>query len=128
MKKLNQTVKTLIATALLVLIAAFGISGTVFSQKNGMSEAMHEYYRTVEREYVKEIRVFLTEQGYSNSGVTMNRITNEDGSMEYVVTIHHRRISRLEESEKEALLAACSELDFPVEDCGFYHKFLEADF
>lgn len=128
MKRINKMIRTTIFTALLILIAAFGISGTVLSQKDGMSKEMQEYYRTVEQEYVKELRTYLTQQGYSDSGVTMNRIINEDGSRDYIVTIHHRRIAGLEDTEKEALLASCKEITFPVEDCGFYHKFLESDF
>lgn len=128
MKRINKMIRTIVFTALLILIAAFGISGTVLSQKDGMSKEMQEYYRTVEKEYVKELRTYLAQQGYSDSGVTMNRIINEDGSRDYVVTIRHRRIEGLEDTEKEALLASCKEIAFPVEDCGFYHKFLESDF
>ena len=84
MKRINKMIRTTIFTALLILIAAFGISGTVLSQKDGMSKEMQEYYRTVEQEYVKELRTYLTQQGYSDSGVTMNRIINEDGTIQYV--------------------------------------------
>lgn len=128
MKRINRMIRTIIFTTLLILIAAFGVSGTVLSQKSGMSGEMQEYYRNAEHEYVKRIRTFLAKQGYSDSGVTMNRIINEDGSMDYVVTIHHRKISELEKTQQDALLASCKEIEFPVEDCVFYHKFLESDF
>lgn len=127
MKRISRMVRTVVFTVLLVVIAAFAISGTVFCQKDGTSKEMQEYYKTMEQEYVKEIRTFLAEKGYSDSGVTMNRIINEDGSREYLVTIHHKKISRLEEEQKEALLASCKEITFPDKDCGFCHKFLEMD-
>ena len=128
MKRINRMIGTILFTTLLILISALGVSGTVLSQRSGMSREMQEYYRHAEHEYVKEIRTFLAQQGYSDSGVTMNRIINEDESVDYVVTIHHRKISALEETQKDALLASCKEIEFPVENCGFYHKFLESDF
>lgn len=120
------TLSTII-TALLVLIAAMGISATVISQDKGMSKVEQQYYKEMEREYVKDLRTLLANKGYSNSGVTMNRIINEDGSMEYLVTIHHKRISKLDNTDKQKLVVACNEIEFPMENCNFYHEFLETD-
>ncbi|MDE7404890.1 MAG: hypothetical protein K2M81_07280, partial [Lachnospiraceae bacterium] len=78
-------------------------------------------------EYVKKIRKLLTERGYCNSGVTMNRVVQEDGSRQYTVTIHHRRIMQLNEEQQKELLDECRMIDFPVEDCIFCYEFLETD-
>ncbi len=120
------TLSTII-TALLVLIAAMGISATVISQDKDMSKVEQQYYKEMEREYVKDLRALLANKGYSNSGVTMNRVINEDGSMEYFVTIHHKRISKLDNIDKQKLVAECNEIAFPMENCNFYHHFLETD-
>ena len=120
------TLSTII-TALLVLIAAMGISATVISQDKDMSKVEQQYYKEMEREYVKDLRALLANKGYSNSGVTMNRVINEDGSMEYLVTIHHKRISKLDNTDKQKLVVECNEISFPMENCNFYHEFLETD-
>ena len=76
---------------------------------------------------MSEIRNLLEERGYRNSGVTMSRVRLEDGSNQYIVTIYHRRIMNLALDEQEELLDACRMIRFPVEDCNFFHEFLEAD-
>lgn len=127
MRRRKQQIRMTVVMMILVLTAVFGVSGTVLSQQKGMSKEKQSYYRAMEQEYVRELRDFLKEQGYQDSGVTMNRIIDEDERVEYVVTIHHRRILELDEQEKEHLLMVCGEIEFPVRDCGFSHKFLETD-
>ncbi len=126
MKTIQRIIWWMTATVLLILICAFAISGTVLSQSREAAKEQHEYYRMLEDEYVKEMRAFLEEQGYAFSGVTMNRVIYEDGSIEYKVMIHHRRISDLDAEQKEALLASCREIKFPVEGCSFRYEFLES--
>ena len=53
----------------LIGITAFCISGTVHSSEKVERREREKYYREIEAEYVKEVRVFLNEEGYSNSGV-----------------------------------------------------------
>ena len=127
MKNLKEITITTVVTMLLILIIAFCICGTAFGQNRGRNQAQERYYRAMEQEYVKEIRKLLTERGYCNSGVTMNRVVQEDGSRQYTVTIHHRRITRLDEEQQNELLDECRMIDFPVEDCTFCHEFLETD-
>ena len=43
-------------------------------------------------EYEQKAGAYLEEQGYKNSGVTMDRVTEGGRSVEYTVTIHHRKI------------------------------------
>ncbi|MBQ8596502.1 MAG: hypothetical protein IJ409_10545 [Lachnospiraceae bacterium] len=124
---MKKNMLTIILTVILVFISAFCISGTVISQERGKSKVEEKYYRQAEQAYVKEVRSFLNEQGYKNSGVTMTYILAEDGSREYTVTIHHKKINALDESGKYRLMEACRQIVFPVEDCSFFHEFLEAD-
>ncbi len=127
MKSLKEITITTVVTMLLILIIAFCICGTAFGQSRGRNQAQERYYRALEQEYVKEIRKLLAERGYCNSGVTMNRVVQEDGSRQYTITIHHRRITQLDEEQQEELLGECRMIDFPVEDCTFCHEFLETD-
>ena len=42
MKRINRMIGTILFTTLLILIAALGVSGTVLSQRSGMSREMQE--------------------------------------------------------------------------------------
>ena len=53
----------------LIGITVFCISGTVHSSEKVERREREKYYREIEAEYVKEVRFFLNEEGYSNSGV-----------------------------------------------------------
>ena len=113
MKSLKRLPYTLIISIFLILIIAFCISGTVLSQSSHESKIEEKYYREMENIYVQEIRDLLTDRGYENSGITMTHVIDENGMRTYTVTIHHGRIDRLSETEREELLAQCSEITFP---------------
>lgn len=124
---MKKNILTIIGTVILVFISVLCISGTVISQEKGKSKVEERYYYQAQQDYVKAVRRFLGEQGYKNSGVTMTYVLTENGSREYTVTIHHKKISALSDGEKNVLKAACTSLVFPVEDCLIFHEFLETD-
>lgn len=112
-------------TVLLVMIGTLFLSMAVLSQNREAVRQQKEYYKVLEQEYVKRMSEFLEEQGYANSGITMNRVIEEDGTLQYTVTIHHRRIEQLDDIQRGELLSKCQEIEFPEQDCSFCHKFLE---
>lgn len=112
-------------TVLLVMIGTLFLSMAVLSQSREAVREQREYYKALEQEYVKRMSEFLEEQGYANSGITMNRVIEEDGTLQYTVTIHHRRIEQLDDIQREELLSKCQEIEFQEQDCSFCHKFLE---
>ena len=119
MKNLREITITAFITVILILIIAFCICGTVFGRDKGASWVKAGYYQSMEQEYVQEIRSLLEEKGYCNSGVTMNRVIEEDGTRQYTVTIHHRRIAALNHDQQEQLIEECRSI--------FCHKFFETD-
>ncbi|MDD6492318.1 MAG: hypothetical protein PUG54_08885 [Firmicutes bacterium] len=127
MKAMRKFTGTTVITIMLVFIIAFCISGTVYSQNQGESRAKAQYYRAIEKEYVSTLRSLLEAEGYHNSGITMNYVTEESGPREYTVIIHHKGIGSLSDEEKDALISQCQRITFPETDCNFYHKFLETD-
>lgn len=127
MRILKSMIVTVIISAIFILTAAFSISGTVQSQSRHAAEAEEEYYKEMEEIYVGEIRAFLEEAGYRNSGIMMTRIIDEEGERCYTVTIHHDKLDKLSDAEKKELLDACSRIAFPDGECGFCHKFPEED-
>ena len=87
----------------LIGITVFCISGTVHSSEKVERREREKYYREIEAEYVKEVRFFLNEEGYSNSGVTMTKVIDEEENRSYTMTIHHRGIGNLQQDEQEQL-------------------------
>lgn len=100
MKKTTFT----IVTALLIGIIAFCVTGTVKGQESGPGAAQEAYYREVEMQLLDDTKAYLTEQGYANSGVTLNRIVDAEGNREYTFTIHHSRIDKMDAATRNCLV------------------------
>lgn len=97
----------------------FFVSGTVVSQADGCITVDEQYYQVLEKEYVKEIRGFLTEQGYENSGVNLTMVEDEDGNRSYSVEVYHKGICKLSEQTQEELFAQIEAMAFEVVGCRF---------
>lgn len=90
-------------TVLLILVTVFCTTGTVLGMEKGKADVDERYYRQAEKEYVREVRSFLQEAGYENSGVTLTKLFSEDGTRAYTLSVHHKRIGKLSLPEQEAL-------------------------
>lgn len=117
----------MVITALLVLVIAFCVTKTVFSQDRVSERQWENYCRVQEKEMVQQVRTYLNENGYKNSGVMLTRIVDESGKCEYTLTVHHGKIDKLDDDERELLKKELSVFDFATEDCKFYHEFLVTD-
>lgn len=127
MKRVRGTIGFMAVTLCLVLVAAFCVVQTVKSQTNISEEELTEYYRVKEKELVRETRDFLEDAGFSNSGVTLTRVINSEGEREYTMTIHHGKIDKMDETERENLRGELTTFTFQAENCRFYHTFLIND-
>ncbi len=110
MREGTKRVIMTISVLVLIAITVFCISGTVYSSEKVERREREKYYRELEAEYVKEIRFFLNEEGYLNSGVTMTKVIDEEENRSYTVTIHHRRIGNLQQEEQEQLQEELSQI------------------
>lgn len=97
----------------------FFVSGTVVSQADGCITVDEQYYQVLEQEYVKEIRGFLEEQGFENSGVNLTMMEDEDGNRSYRVEVYHKGICKLSEEAQEELFAEVETMAFAVAGCSF---------
>ena len=77
----------------------------------------------MEKEYVSALRGFLNEAGYTNSGITLTSMVDEEGTRAYIATIHHERIDKMTEPEREDLRLQLTLLQFPATQ-EIYHEFL----
>ncbi|MDE6387655.1 MAG: hypothetical protein K2L82_07625 [Lachnospiraceae bacterium] len=108
-----------ILTVLLVLIIIFCVKGTVMSMENHERAKQNHYYAALEEDYLESARDLLNGEGYTDCGINLMRVTYEDGSREYTVLIHHRRLERLSEEEKGELRSLLSREEFQDEGCSF---------
>jgi len=118
-EKLAKEVLFVIFTFVVSMVIAFFISGTVVSQADGKVTVDEERFPILEEEYVEEIKGLLDDLGYENSGVNLTMVADGEGNRSYQVKLHHKRINRLSEEEKEALFATVEELAFQVMGCEF---------
>lgn len=107
-----------VITVLLVLAAAFCVSGTVMSRERNDCSRENERYALLEDAFTERTKGILEERGYRNSGVTITWTRENGGARSYRVEIHHRGIGRLGDDEKERLTEAlhCEEFCGAVEE------------
>ena len=121
MKKLSRF---MIATLFLIGVIVFSVTGTVVSHSNKNLEIQEKYYQEMEREYVQQVRGYLNELGYVNSGVMLTHVVNEDGSRQYTVTVHNERLEKLSQQERREISEAILDIAFEAPDCDFFQEFL----
>ena len=108
-----------IITLFLVLVIAFSLKGVAMSKENNGRAEANRYYAALEKEFLKQAKQTLEEQGYSNCGVTMTRVTNEDGSREYTVLLHHRKFEWLRQADRDSLTDMLAAKGFTDGVCTF---------
>lgn len=122
--------RTDISFAFFTLFLSFLIALCVGGTVRGRERETENPYRLIESELLTEVREYLNRSGYTNSGVTLTRVTDGEGCREYTFTIHHGRIDRMDESEREILRdeldLLCQEAGsmFSEDACSFRHEFL----
>ena len=124
MKRRASAVKFMAVTVLLVLVAAYFCAETVKCRVDVAAEELEIYYQEKEACLVKETREFLEEEGFPNSGVMLNKVVDTDGSRAYTLMVHHGKIDRMTEAERENLLKEMQQLVFVGDGVSFFHEFL----
>lgn len=92
-----------VTTVILTVIILLCAGGTVRSENR--DEARHIEIEIQEQQLLTQMRQYLNENGYRNSGVTLTYVMDESGNCEYTFRIHHRRIHKMSEEELEAFSA-----------------------
>ncbi len=111
-------------TFVLILISCFCMKSVVMGKDNARMQMQEQYYLELEEQYIETIREQLYEEGYGDCGIMLTRTIFEDGSREYRVTVHHRLIEKLGETEKSALEYALIKEAFTSKDVKFVIAFI----
>lgn len=113
-----------IIAAVLILFIFSMVTMTVNATEGKKLQHKNAYYEELEDDYVEVLRDTLLSKGYRNAGITMTKVFNEDGSREYTVKLHHKRMSNLSEVAREELLMELSQVEFADSGCRVCLKFL----
>ena len=106
-----------------ILVLCMGITASAKAKVD--RDAQSRYYLEQEKKMAGEVRRYLEEQGYRNSGVMITRTVRKDGHIVYKLTVHHRRISSLDETGKELLLAELERFAISDENCSCVQKIMQ---
>lgn len=126
----KKEVSFVIFTVALVCVIVFLAAGTVQGQENFQRAEKEMWYSEREAALLADTREYLSRAGFPYSGVTLNRMVDEEGARSYTFTIHHRKIDCMDESGRQRL---CGELSALTEtfvktaqgdSCTFAYKFL----
>lgn len=122
--KNSKNLKWILTTIVLILVTAFSIAGTVISKNDFKAGELEQYYLQKEKQLTEDVRDFLNQKGYRNSGVTVTRVVEANGNREYTVTVHHGDIDSMTEGERTVLAGEMGNLTFEDEHCTFSMNFL----
>lgn len=111
-------------TVFMILSLWFFVSEKVMSQNNGTVTVDEAAFLELESNYLSQVKVYLEEEGFRNSGVALSRVIETDGSRSYEITLHHKKLNELSLEEQEKLKADIEELAFGVSGCEFQVTFL----
>ena len=108
--------KSYIAVTLLLLmtfVLATGIKANGRSSR--IPDITGEYYKQIESEYLSDVRDRLDDNGFSNAGLSLTKQVNEDGGIDYTLSVHHRRIDRMDDTQRAELADMLTENDIAVD-------------
>ena len=110
-------------TIILVIVTAFCCAGTVMSRSDFSRAELEKFYQEWESQLTDDIREYLEQQGYENSGVMLTRVVDGNGDRQYTFRIHHRGIMELGEAGREKLAGNLYQMIPADEKCTFSMKF-----
>ncbi len=126
----RATIGFVFLTVALICLTGFCAACKVRSQGAFRHREKESWYQEREKQLVSDTRAYLDGGGFRDSGVSLTRIVDPEGSRHYTFTIHHARIDRMEETGRQTLREELTVLtkDFahaaPGEICEFSYEFL----
>lgn len=111
-----------IFTVLLLIVILFCAKGTVMSKEDHERTRQNRYYAALEEEYLEKARRLFEEEGYHNCGINLTRVTLGDGSRQYRMSVHHRKLLRMSQAEHEELVNRLYETEFRDGVCSFLYE------
>ena len=109
MEKRSQKGLEIVLITALVLVALCLCFGMTVIAKNRMErEEKQRQYLSGKVRVTASVRDYLNAQGYTNSGISITRHELDDGSEEYLLTVHHGKIDKLDDHSRIVLVSNLS--------------------
>ncbi|MCR5255776.1 MAG: hypothetical protein K6D96_07555 [Acetatifactor sp.] len=122
-KRFKLIFENIVFTIFFVFIAIIAISITAKSHENKVTYKEEQLTAAMEKTMVREVREYLSEEGYENSGVMLNKVYDEDYCV-YTLSVHNKKIAGLSDEKRQALMESLSGFAFEELGCDFEYKFI----
>ena len=119
---MNKLEKGLVA--LIVVVIAFSIFSI---NAHGMdNKKIHIVKNTeAEKEFVDNVKITLNDMGFENAGISLTKEVNEKGGLDYTISIHHRRIDKMDEYQRDELSDIIIGDGIKVNNCSVTTEYIE---
>ncbi len=135
LKQLKSETSQILFILLVMIIILCGISIQLSDKINNNKFKKDQASILAEQIYRNQLREFLNQAGYRDSGINMTSTVTQPTSTgsdkeanelrEYQVSIYHKKISSLSEPAASELLTDLVMIEVPMEDCKVSHKFIK---
>lgn len=114
-----------VITLCLIVILGCSMGIKAKGQAAGVPDITNEYYREIEKAYTEQVRERLNENGFYNAGVTLTKVVDEKGTFDYTLSVHHRRIDRMNEYQREQISAIIISDGVAIDDSTVSVRYIE---
>lgn len=115
----------ILLTIVLIFTISFCITETVKGQNSRKLSLHSQYEKEIEQQYVEDIKAALTDMGYEYAGVSLSKIVSQDNEKTYTLSIHHKRIDRMNEKDRKELIEELEQITLMDNEYEIVTKFLE---
>ena len=114
----------ILMTGLLVMVMVSFSTLTVMGKQKKDAQINDAYHAGLKKEYVGMLREKMDELGYKNAGITMCETVDENGERTYTVSIHHKRIDKMDASAQADFLEELQTVSLGDKECKVIQKIL----
>jgi len=114
----------ILMTGLFIMVMVSFSTLTVMGKQKKDAQVNDAYHAALKNEYVGTLREKMNAMGYKNAGITMCETIDETGFRTYTVSIHHRRIDKMDAFEQDELLEELQTVTFGDAECKVIQKIL----
>jgi len=119
--------KKIYFTLSVLLVAVFTLSMGI--RANGSARRMPDitdgYYRQIEKAYIEAVRDKLDSEGYRNAGISMTKIINAEGGFDYLLSVHHKRIDKMNNQSRDELTGIITKDEIEIANSSISVKYIE---
>lgn len=119
-----RMVKLLAFIPIVIIMGMFFFKISANGQDD-IRETKAAYYHELEGRYMEVLRFELGNRGLGSAGVTMTSVIDINGDRSYKVQLHHEKISRMDDDERQAFLLDMAKVDFANPESPVIYEILD---